>query len=262
MLEDSLQRHASAIPGLMDGSAPRQVEPLIARLAADERWDLMSIMVLTATEVPARLMINCLLENRRYMDLVPAACLRRQQRRIDRLSAAVGSNVLRDWDSEEGEGGIPEEIRNDLEDLATSAAARRQVASFQAAEVDRDPLREYIVTQLAERLNRDPEALKTMIVIARASAWEETRRTAAMKIANNRRLVDRMVKSGWSRQLVEVAASTSLDSARRNIAGRMAVALPDYIAQADRPALEFLAEYAPEERVQSQAQSALDSLAQ
>ena len=261
MLEDSLQRHASVVPALIDGVAARQLEPIIARLCADGRWDLMAIAAVSALEIPGRMMINCLLDNKRYMDLVPAACMRRMQRRPDRSSAAMGANVFRDWDSEGSGGeGIPEEVRNELEDLASSARARRQIASYQAAEVDRDPLREYIVTQLAERINREPEALKTMIVIARASGWEETRRTAAMKIANNKRLVDRMVKSGWTRQLVEVAHNTTLASAQKNIAGQMAAFLADFITKQDRVALEFVAEHAADAEAKAAAQTALEAL--
>ena len=261
MLEDELQKYAADIPTLVDGVTPRQVEPVIEALRAAQQWELMAACVISAAEIPARLMINCLLDNGQYRALAMAACLRRQQRRMDRTSTGAGARTFRDWDAETGAEGIPEHIQSDMEEMTTSASARIQVASFQAAEVDRDPLREYIVTHLAERISREAEALRALIIIARASAWEETRRTAAMKIANNKRMVEKMVSSGWIRPLVEVAASTNLESARKNIAKQMAARLDDFIGGSDRLALEFLVEHWDDAAGKARAQEALDNLA-
>jgi hypothetical protein len=261
MLEDALQKHAADISSLLDGVTQRQMEPLISRLCAEQQWDLMAACIITAGEVSARLMINCLLDNGQYRALALPACLRRQQRRTDRLSSAtLGATAFHDWDAEENTEGVPDHIRNEAEEIAMGASARRQVASYQAADVDRDPLREYIVTHLAERMNRESEALRALIIIARAAGWEETRRTAAMKIANNKRMVDKMISSGWIKPLVEVAESTNLQSARGNIARQMAAKLEDFIAQGNRVALEFLAGHLAEPELKAQAQAALEAL--
>lgn len=261
MLEEALQKHPADIEILVEGVTPRQIEPVVERLCAAQEWDLMAACIISAAEIPARLMINCLLDNGQYRALALPACLRRQHRRIDQTRGlGVGARTFRDWDAETGSEGVPEHIQTDMEEMASSAAARIQVASVQAAEVDRDPLREYIVTQLAERINREAEALRALIIIARAAAWEETRRTAAMKIANNKRMVDRMVASGWIRPLVEVAASTNLESARRNIARQMAARLDDFVGSGDRLALGFLSEHLEDGPQKTRAQEALAAL--
>jgi hypothetical protein len=262
MLEDALPKHAADIAILVEGITPRQIEPVVERLCAAQEWDLMATCVVTAAEIPARIMINCLLDNGQYRALALPACLRRQQRRTDMSrGGGVGAQSFRDWDAETDSEGIPDYIQTEMDDLTASATARRRTASFQAAEVDRDPLRDYIVTHLAERMNREAEALRALIIVARASAWEETRRTAAMKIANNKRMVERMISSGWIRPLIEVAASTNLQSARRNIAGQMASKLADFSTEGDRIALEFLAENLEDPLDKARAQAAVEKLA-
>lgn len=257
MVNEALLRYAPMMETLIEGMTRRQIEPVLERLCQDQQWDLMSVALIVAQEVPARAMIDRLLENRQYQALVPCACLRRQLRAATLISGGAGTQVFRDFDAEEATEGVPEHILAEAEDIAAAAKARRVTATVQAANVDRDPLRTLIITKLTEKVLTEPEAVEALIAIAQASAWEETRREAALKLANNRRLVAQLVSQGRVEDLVAIAESTKLQSARQNLAAAMGQQLGQYVAAGNRRALEFLAENHPGEAVREAAKAAL-----
>ena len=254
MLTDCLQRQAKLVATLVEGVTARQLEPVIARRVAAQEWELMSLAIITAAELPARLLIGALLENGQYLALVPGACLRRQQRQPMALAGSGGRSVFRDLDAEE-EAVVPEHIQQETDEITAAANSRRHVASLQAAGVDRDPLREYIVTRLAELLPTESEALLPLVTIARAAAWEDTRRTAAMKLTNSRRAAERLVTTGRTAELLEVAANTGMQAARQNLAGQIGGHLEALRAAGDTATLRFLSENHPEEEVRARAQA-------
>ncbi len=247
MLTTALREYAADIQTLIDGLTHRQIDPVLARLCEAAQWDLMATALITAQEVPARAIIDCLIAHGQYLGLVPCACLRRQLRQATLSSGgSVGAGVFRDLDHEEGGEGIPEHIMAEAEDIAAAAASRRATASVQAANLDRDPLRTLIVTRLSEKMLTERAAVEALILIALASAFEETRREAAMKIANNKRLVAALVKAARISDLVGVGAATGLTSARQNLAKALAVDLERWRTENNRQALEYLAEHHPE----------------
>ena len=255
MIAEDLAQHATDVASLVESLTQRQLDPIIARWSQEGRWELMGVALITAGELAARLLAGSLIENRQFEALVPAACLRRELRQPSRPGVGQ-TNVFRDWDAEEGGEGIPEFIKSEAEDIAASAAARRQTATYQAAGVDRDPLREYIVTRLAEQMDLHPEATQALATIARASAWEETRRMAAMKVTNSRRGLARLVQEAPGAAVAAVARATGMQAARQKVAQVMAERLAQYQADGDRVALEFLVENLADAAVRAQAEQA------
>ncbi|HEY3397758.1 MAG TPA: hypothetical protein VGM19_08905 [Armatimonadota bacterium] len=242
MISEAFRTYASSLPLLVEGLTQRQLDPILQRLRADQQWEFMGVVTVTASEVAARLLIDCLLANGQYAALIPAACLRRQMRSPAPAGATLGATAFRDYDAETDLQGVPEHIMAEAEDIAAEAKARRTTASYQAAAVDRDPLRSMIVTKLAEQIVTQPEAAEALITIARGSAWEETRRDAAMKVVNNQRLLQRLVAEGRVADLSAVADSARLQAAREKIADAMEGQLETYQAEANQAALVFLAE--------------------
>ena len=136
-------------------------------------------------------------------------------------------------------------------------STRLATASVQAANIDRDPLRTMVVTRLTEKMLTERAAVEALITIALASAFEETRREAAMKVANNKRLVAAMVKAARIADLAGVADSTALTSAKQNIAKTMAAEFERWRIEGNRPALEFIAENHAELGMREAAKTAL-----
>jgi len=258
MLMNALKQHGPEIETLIDGLTHRQVDALVERLRQEEQWDLMGAALITAQEVPARAIMDCLISNGQYAALVPCACLRRQLRQV-RLSSGgrLGAETFRDLDAETDAEGIPEHIMSEAEDIAAAAASRRATASVQAANLDRDPLRTMVVTMLTEKMVTDRPAVEALLVIAQASAFEDTRREAAMKVANNKRLVAALVKAERIADLVGVARGTGLGSARQNIAKAMAADFERWRTEKHEAALEFIAEHHPEQGMKEAAKAAI-----
>ena len=239
----TFKQHASDLAILIEGLTHRQVDPALARLRAEEQWELMGVALITAQEVPARAMIDCLLQNGQFGELVPCACFRRQLRQATLLgSGALGAGVFRDFDQDEGGPGVPEHIMAEAEDIAAAAASRRATASVQSANVDRDALRTMVVMRLSEKLLTDRAAVEALITIALASAFEDTRREAAMKVANARRLVAALAKAARIADLIGVAQNTSLTSAKQNVAAAMAADFERWRTEGNQAALAFIAE--------------------
>ncbi len=254
----ALKRHASRMETLIDGLTHRQIDPVLAELCREEQWELLGTALITAQEVPARAIIECLVQHGQYAALIPCACFRRQLRQAALLTVGrVGAAAFRDFDAEEGGEGVPEHIVAEAEDIAAAAAARRETASVQAANVDRDALRTLAITKLVEKMTTERGAVEALIVIAQASAFEETRREAAMKVTNNKRLVAALVKAARIADLVGVARSTNLTSARQNIARAMAAEFERWCTEGNRAALEFIAEHHADPGVRGAAQAAL-----
>lgn len=259
MVLDSLSEYAVDLETLVEGLTARQVEPVIERLCREEEWELMSLAAISAAELPARLMINAMLEHQQFAALIPCACLRRHVRDIVAPAPSLGSKVFRDLDAEDS-AGIPDHIRAEAEELASAADQRRAVAALQATQVDRDPLRTHIVERLTQEMAVHSKALTALVAIARASVWEETRRTAAMKIANRRPALQQLIEAGRTQDLIDVAANTGLGSARQNVAEEMGKFLAEYESAGDRAALEFISENHPSEAARRTAQVAAQAL--
>jgi len=255
-----LAEYGRHIEKLMEGKVAWELDRALELVVEKEDWELLGHLLLTASEVSAQRLVRKLLELEVYEPLVWAACLRRQPRRPGEGArrGGVARRIFRDWEAEEDSASIPEHIRADAEEISKQAEETRSAMMVQAAEVDRDPMRDYIVTHLAEKLATSEEALEALLVVVRASAWEETRRTAALKVANNTLAVSRLARELRSADLLAVAEASTLGA----VAGNMATALGQYIdelkAAGDEKGLAFIAEHHPKAATKALAKQTLE----
>jgi len=154
--------------------------------------------------------------------------------------------ILRDIDAEDDEAGVPEHILQEAQDIAESAESSRMAALNREAGIDRDALREFIVNELAKRLNTQPEAAEALVVIAKASAFEDARRTAALKIANHELTMKRLAREGRGADMIVVADNSGLESVRTNIARALGPVLGAMRAQKDWVSLRWAGKHHPD----------------
>ncbi len=253
-----LARYGRHLEHLIEGTVTWELDRAVDRVVEQQDWELLGHVLLTAAEVSAQRIIAKLLELEVYEPLVWAACLRRQVRRPQGVAGATGVSrrVFRDWDAEENAQGVPEHIRADAEELSKQAEQTRAAMLQRAAEVDRDPIRDHIIARLADRLATSPAALDALLVITKASAWEETRRGAALKIAAHPMSVSRLARELRSADLIAVADASGLSAVAANIAKVMGSYLDQFKAAGDDRALAFLAEHHPEDATKAAAAQA------
>lgn len=250
MLElHSIAEAAWQIRALMEGAPTRSVDKAVEQLTAEQSWEMLSHVLLTASEVAARSIVDTLIELEVVEPLVTTACLRREARRpgISVPShAASARRIFRDFEKDEEGGGVPEHIMREAESIAAAAQQARQIAMQREAELDRDPIRARIVEGLADRLNTSAAALDALVVIAQASAWEDTRRDAAIKVANNRIAMGKLLDAGRIEDILALREA----SASRTVSGRLAAAVGEQMPEASHPAyaaaLELVAEHHPD----------------
>ncbi|MGC9316471.1 MAG: hypothetical protein ACP5KN_00375 [Armatimonadota bacterium] len=260
MENQTLIRWASQIEILMEGQLERQVTQALEELIAEECWDLLSHLMLTGSEFSVRRMVDALIELEVFEPLVAAACLRREVRHsLPSGPADLGAGrIFRDFEApEEGEAGVPDHIMEEAEAISKHAQQTRRIAAQREAQLDRDPMRNYIVEQLGELLNTSEEAMDAMIAIARVSAWEETARMAAMKLGSNKVVMGRISRAGRVEDMLAVAEAASSQAVESMIARRLAEAMPETSDPSYRAALEFVAEHHPEEATRQAAHRAL-----
>ncbi len=257
-----LLEYASDIPPLVEGMPPWRVDPAIEHVFAAEEWELISVLLLSVAEPTARQMVDRLLTLKVYGPLVVAACLRRHIRTqpyVVQSGGGISSKVFRDLDAvgEEETRGVPEHIMEEIRDMAQTSERAREAQMLRSESIDRGPMREFIINRLADRLHTEAEALEALLVIVRVAAWEETRRTAAMKIANHARSVKALAAALRTADLLAVARSSELGAVAKNMAVAMAEHLDALRARGDARALAFIAENHGDEAVQQAAREAL-----
>ncbi|MBC7287373.1 MAG: hypothetical protein H5T86_04865 [Armatimonadetes bacterium] len=248
-----LKEYANDIRPLVEGNPPWRVDPAIHRLFERQEWELISVLLLSVAEATARQIIQRLLELRLYGPLVVAACLRRHIRTqpfVFRSGQGAARRVFRDIDAEGvGTEGIPEHILEEMREMAELAERTREAQILRSEAMDRGPMREFIINRLAERIGTDNEALEALVVIARAAAWEETRRAAAMKIANHAPSVQKLAAALRTDDLIALANSSQLEAVARNMARVMAEHLDALREKNDTAALEFIARHHADDEV-------------
>jgi hypothetical protein len=233
---------------LFEGFSEIEAAAALERLVSQEQWELLAMIAITANEVSARRTVLKLLEHDRLAELVLPACLRRQVRRQEVIMSnpARARRAFRDIDAEDNESGVPEHILQEAQDIAESAEASRLTALSREAGVDRDALREFIVTELAKRLSTDPQAGEALVVIARASAFEDARRTAALKLANHDLTMQRLAREGRGADMIAVADNSGLESVRTNMARALGPVLGAMRAQKDWASLRWAGKHHPD----------------
>ncbi len=251
---------ANQISGLMEANLERQVHEAIDAIMEAEHHELASYIMLTAPEFSARRLTDTLLEHEVFEPLVAAAILRREiSRSLPTGVSPLGSKrIFRDFEApEEGEAGVPDHIMEEAEALSQRADESRRIAARRKAELDRDPVRQYIVNSLAELLNTSEPAMEAMIAIACGSVWEETARSAAMKLGNNAIVMGRISRAGRVRDMIAVGEASGSQAVKTMIARNLAEAMPDSSDESYRAALEYVGEHHPDEATRGAAERAL-----
>jgi hypothetical protein len=252
--------NASRIETLMEGNLEKHVKDALNDLIEAEQWELLSHIMLTGSEFSVRRITNALIERETFEPLVAGACLRREIRRSTPTSAAgLGSKrIFRDFEApEEGEAGVPDHIMEEAEAISKAANQSRRIAAQKEAQLDRDPVRQHIVDQLGELLNTNEEAMEAMIAIARSAFFEETARSAAMKLGNNKIVMGRISRAGRIMDMIAVGEASGSQAVHTMIARNLADSMPDSSHESYRAALEHVADHHPDEATQRAANKAL-----
>jgi hypothetical protein len=259
-----LAAHGADVRNVFEGLLELELEHSLKRLVADEQWEVLATVAITANEIPARRIVNALLEKQRFAELVLPASFRRQVRRQEVIFAnPMGAKrILRDIDAVEGEAGVPEHILQEAEDIAASADSSRLAALSREAGTDRDVMREYIVNEIAKHLNTSPEAAEALMAIARAGAFEDARRTAALKLNNNEIVMRRLAREGRGADMIVVANNSGLESVRANIARALGPVLGAMRAQQDWASLRWAGKYHPDPKAREAIAKVLEEEAQ
>lgn len=256
----SLVDNASRVKTLMEGNLEKHVRDALNDLIEAEQFELLSHVMLTGSEFSVRRITNALIEREVFEPLVAGACLRREVRRSAPAGpAGLGSGrIFRDFEApDEGEAGVPDHIMEEAEAISKAADQSRRIAARREALLDRDPVRQHIVDSLEELLNTNEAAMDAMIAIARSSFFEETARSAAMKLGNNKIVMGRIGRAGRIADLIAVGNASGSQAVHTIIAKNLADAMPDSSHPSYRAALEHVAEHHPQENVRRAADKAL-----
>ena len=255
-----LARYARRIEHIMEGTLEWEMRHGIDALVANEDWELMSVMMLTAAELPAHRMAERLLENEQYLQLVLPACFRRQIRRPEILSSgSMKRRAFRDIDGVDidDEAGIPEHIREMAEEISEASERTYQTALQRELQEDRDGIRDFIVTSLGDELLVSADAVNAMVLISCCAVWEDTRRMAALRVANSQPTVRKLVAAGRANELVQISHASDMEAVAHNIAAALTDLVPQFIEDKNAVALKFIAENHPDGEVRNSARAAL-----
>lgn len=251
---------STQIDALMAGSLERLVREAIRDILEAERHELASYVMMSAPEFSARRLTKALIEREIFEPLIAGAVFRREARRSASggVSALGSGRIFRDFEKpDEGEPGVPDHIMEEAEAISRSADQSRRIAARKEAELDRDPVRHYIVNSLGDMLNTSEEAAEALIAIARASVYEETARAAAMKIGNSKIAMGRISRAGRISDLIAIGDASGSQAVRTIIANSLAQAMPDSSDPSYRSALEYVGEHHPQESTRRAALRAL-----
>lgn len=255
-----MARYSRRMEHVMNGTLQWEMEQGIDQLVENEDWDIISVLTITAREVPARRMVDQLLEHEQFLPCVLPACFRREIRESQLIdSGSLRSRIFRDIDAVdmEEEEGIPDHIRQMAEDISDAAEQTRRSALQRELKEDHDAIREHIVGKLGEQMDASAEAVNALILIGVCSIFEDTRRSAALKIANHEQTVRRMADAGRAHELVQISRASGMESVARNIAETMTDMVDDLKAEENTRVLMFIAENHPEAEVRDSAAETL-----
>ena len=248
---------------LVEGVPPWRVDPAVNDLIERQEWEVLSVLMLSCAEATARQIIAKLLDLRVYEPLTVAACLRRHIRSQPVVVAGsrgqASARIFRDIDAEsEGKASVPDFIREDIEDMAESAARTRDAQMVRGDSMDRSPVREFIINRLGEKAAVEVAAMDAVIIVALAAGWEETRRLAAMKIGNSPQSIKRLVTAGRTEDLIKVAQETQLAAIMARVAAALAEDMEGLRGRGDQAALDFIAGNHPDEQVKAAAKGSTE----
>lgn len=251
-----LARYSRRMDHIVNGTLQWEMEQGIEQLVENEDWEMISVLTITAREVPARRMVDQLLEHEQYLPCVLPACFRRQIRESQVIdSGSLRSRVFRDIDAvdTDEENGIPEHIQLMADDISDAAQETRRSALERELKEDHDAIREHIVDKLGGKINTSTEAVNALILIGVCSVFEDTRRSAALKIANHEQTVTRMANAGRANELVQISNASGMESVAQTIAEAMTDLVKDLKEEDDTRILKFIAKNHPDAEVRNSA---------
>ena len=151
-----LARYSRRIEHVMDGTLEWEMNHGINALVENQEWELMSVMILTASEVPARRMAERLAQHEQYLHLILPACFRRQIRKPQIIDGgAMRRPLFRDLDALDidQEEGIPEHIRQDAEEMSDAVGRSRMGALQRELQEDNDGIRDKMINGEKKKLS-------------------------------------------------------------------------------------------------------------
>ncbi len=254
-----LSRYGRIVQVLIGSGTRAEAEQSVERLVADQAWDFCGLLLLASAELGARILVKRLLEAEVYAPLGYAAAMRRHQKRAEVMTkkVAMARKVFRDLDTEADGKGVPDHIQAELDDLAYTAEEAREIADRREAERDADPVRALIVNELAGRMLTSDDALNAMVGVVRASAFEDTRRSAALKIVTHANALRRLADAERIDDLVAVALAARLDSAAETVAVLLTPHADAIAAAKSKLALRLLAKHHPDPGLREKANAGL-----
>jgi hypothetical protein len=261
---ESLSQHGTDVRTLFEGLLEIELDNALERLVRAEQWELLATVAITAAEVPARRIVNRLIAEQRFVEMVLPACFRRQVRRQEVIMANPQrtKRIFRDFDAETDESGVPEHILQEAQDIAETADSSRMAALSREAGTDRDPLRELIVNEIAKHLNTSEVAGEALMAIAKAGFFEDARRAAALKLNNNEIVMRRLAREGRGADMIVVANNSGLESVRTNVARALGPALGAMRAQRDWDSLRWAGKHHPDPKAREAIAKVLEEEAQ
>jgi len=256
----TIGRYGKQLEHVTEASISWLTDKAIQALLDNKDYDLIGALLLICSEISARQLVKALLSAEVYEPLALAACLRRQQRKFADTGGGGGGTakrIFRDFEAEDNVEGIPDHIRAEAEDITRAADATRMMAVRRDAEFDRDPMRDYIVAQVAEKLPTATGALEALVVTAKCSVWEETRRSAAMKVATHDLSVRRLAAALRTEDLIAVADAATLSAIANKVAVSFTYHWDQIVEKGDWTAATYIAEHHPDEGWRKAAQAAI-----
>lgn len=250
-----LADYARPIHAFIGATTRREIEVATDRLVADEVWDLCGSLLCTASELGARVLVAKLLELDVYEPLVVAASLRRQLKpaHLQERRGGAGRRIFRDIDMETDEKGIPDHIQAELDDLQAVAEEAREIADRREAQRDADPVRALIVNALTDKAVSSDEALDALVAIAEASGFEDTQRSAALKLITHPTALKRLDAADRVGDLVAIANCCGLDSAAQRVTELLAPRIDALLAEGAKDALALIGKHHPNPIVRQKA---------
>jgi len=254
-----LNKHYRAVQLTVGVARRAEVEEAVSKLVEDEEWDLCGILIASASELGARVLVARLLEHKVYAPLAYAATMRRQVKEVthQQRPGQTRRRVFRDIDTETEEKAIPDHIRAEMDDLQTMAEESRFIADRREAERDACPIRALIVNELGTAMVGSPEAMEALLAIVRASAWEDTRRSAALKLLTHEPVLKKLDAADRIDDMVTIANSCALESACEKIAAVLGPRADSLVANRKRQALRLISRYHSDPDVRAKAAGAL-----
>ncbi len=255
----TLAKHGRAVQLIVGTGSRDDVEKAVDQLIEAGEWDMCTVLLTTGAELGARVLVARLIAAKQYDPLAFAACTRRQIKATQQTlrPGQTARRVFRDIDAETEGTAIPEHIKTEMDDLASQADDARFIADRREAERDACAIRAFIVTELGKVMTGNVDAIKALISIVRAAAWEDTKRAAALKLLTDDSVMPKLAEANRVDDMVYIANACGLDSASEKVAEILAPKLDELLEKKNRVAIRLIGRYHSDQATRDKANAAL-----